>query len=60
MKVFICKTYKRYFPSWKDKRAKIVIVPEKVDIPPVGTAMFQDFDLRTKILKLSLIEKYQS
>ena len=39
---------------------KFVIVPEKADIPSVGVAMFMDFDLRTKILNLSLIDKYQS
>ena len=49
-----------YFSSWKAKRAKIVIVPESADIPPVGAAMFVDFDFRTKILNLSLIDKYQS
>ena len=37
-----------------------MIVPEKADIPPVGAAMFVDFDLRTKILNFSLIDKYQS
>ena len=37
-----------------------MIVPERVDIPPVGAAMFVDFDLRTKILNFSLIHKYQS
>ena len=37
-----------------------MIVPEIADIPPVGAAMFVDFDLRTKILNFSLIDKYQS
>ena len=37
-----------------------MIVPEKADIPPVGAAMFVDFDLRTKIRNFSLIGKYQS
>ena len=37
----------------KCKRAKIVIVPESADVPPVGAAMFVDFGLRTKILNLS-------
>ena len=37
-----------------------MIVPERADIPSVGAAMFVDFDLRTKILNLSLIDKYQS
>ena len=31
-----------------------------MDIPLVGAAMFVDFDLRTKILNFSLIDKYQS
>ena len=37
-----------------------MIVPERADIPSVGAAMFMDFDLQTKILNLSLIDKYQS
>ena len=37
-----------------------MIVLESADIQPVGTAIFVDFDLRTKILNLSLIDKYQS
>ena len=49
-----------YFSPWKAEHAKIVIVPERADIPSVGAAMFVDFDLRTKILNLSLIDKYQS
>ena len=43
-----------YFSPWKAKHAKIVIVSERADI------WFVDFDLRTKILNLSLIDKYQS
>ena len=38
----------------------MVIVPERADILSAGAAMFVDFDLRTKILNLSLIDKYQS
>ena len=34
--------------------------PESADIPPVGAAMYVDFDLWTKILNLSLTDKYQS
>ena len=49
-----------YFSPWKAKCAKMVIVPERADIPSVGVAMFVDFNLRTKILNLSLIDKYQS
>ena len=37
-----------------------MIVPERADIPPVEAAMFVDFDLQTKILNFSLIDKYQS
>ena len=37
-----------------------MIVPESVDIPPVGAAIFVDFDLRTKILNLSLTDKNES
>ena len=37
-----------------------MIVPERADILPVGAAMFVNFDLRTKILNFSLIDKYQS
>ena len=37
-----------------------MIVPESEDIPPVGAAMFVNFDLRTKILNLSLADKYQT
>ena len=46
-----------YLSSWKAKRAKIVIVPESADIPPVWLAIFVDFDFWTKILTLSLIDK---
>ena len=62
MAVFLKNSYFQflYFSSWKAKRDKIVIVPERVDIPPVGTTMFVDFDPRTKILNLILIDKYQS
>ena len=49
-----------HFSSWNAKRAKILIVSESTDIPPVGVTMFVDFDPRTKILNLSLIDKYQS
>ena len=49
-----------YFSPWKAKHAKIVIVSERADIWSVGATMFVDFDLRTKILNLSLIDKYQS
>ena len=37
-----------------------MIVPESVDILLLGAAMFMDVDLRTKILNVSLIDKYQS
>ena len=47
-----------YYSSWKAKRAKIVTVPESADILPVGVAMF--VDLGTKILNLSLIDKYHN
>ena len=49
-----------YFSSWKAKRVNIVIVQKSSDIPSLGAAMFVDFDLRTKILNLNLIDKYQS
>ena len=37
-----------------------MIVVESADIPLVGAAMFVDFDLWTKNLNLSLIDKYHS